>query len=83
VAHLIRRARRLSEQQEPEMAWFGRRVVAELQRLVYWAQAPPTNSEVQTWYARMVYLLGHSHLRRDEAGTLARTLEREMGFLWT
>jgi transposase len=44
---------------------------------------PPTSSEVQTWYARMVHLLAQYGHRRDEAGTLARTLEREMGALWT
>jgi transposase len=83
LAHLIRRARGLSERQEPEMAWFGRRVLAELQRLVHWAQAPPTAGAVQTWDARMVHLLGHYRLRCDAAGTFARTLEREMGALWT
>jgi hypothetical protein len=55
----------------------------ELQRLVHWATAPPTSGEVQTWYARMVHLLAQYGQRRDEAGTLARTLEREMGSLWT
>jgi transposase len=83
LAHLIRRARGLSERQEPELAWFGRRVLAELQRLVHWAQAPPTAGAVQTWYARMIHLLGHYRLRCDAAGTLARTLEREMAHLWT
>jgi transposase len=58
-------------------------VLAELQRLVHWAQAPPTVGAVQTWYARMVHLLGHYRLQRDEAGTFARTLEREMAHLWT
>ena len=82
LAHLIRRARGLSERQEPEGAWFGRRV-AELQRLVHWAQAPPTAGAVQTWYARMIHLLGPYRLRRDAAGTFARTLEREMGALGT
>ena len=48
LAHLIRRARGLAERQEPELAWFGRRVLAELQRLVRWATAPPTSGEVQT-----------------------------------
>jgi hypothetical protein len=48
LAHLIRRARGLSERQEPEIAWFGHRVLAELQRLVHWAQAPPTAGAVQT-----------------------------------
>jgi transposase len=83
LAHLIRRARGLSERPDPEVARFGRRVVAELQRLVQWAQAPPTAGAVQTWYARMIHLVGHYRLRRDEAGTLARTLEREMAHLWT
>ena len=82
LAHLIRRARGLAERNEPELAWFGRRVLAELQRLVHWATAPPTSGEVQTWYARMVHLLGQYHLRRDEAGTFARTMEQEMAHLW-
>jgi transposase len=83
LAHLIRRARGLSERQEPELAWFGGRVLAELQRLVHWATAPPTSGEVQAWYARMVHLLRQYRPRRDEAGTFARTLERELGALWT
>lgn len=57
--------------------------MAELQRLVHWATAPPTAAEVQTWYARMVHLLNQYRERQDEAGKLARTLEREMGALWT
>jgi transposase len=83
LAHLIRRARGLAERRDPELAWFGRRVMTELQRLVHWAQAPPTSGEVQTWYARMVHLIDQYCARRDEAGTLARTLDRELGALWT
>jgi transposase len=83
LAHLIRRARGLAERKEPELAWFGRRVLAELQRLVHWAQAPPTAGAVQAWYARLVHLLNQYRPRKDEAGTLARTLERELGALWT
>ena len=79
LAHLIRRARGLSERKEPELARFGRRVMTELQRIVHWATAPPTRGEVQTWYARTVGLIGQYHLRGDEAGTFARTLDREMG----
>jgi transposase len=82
-AHLIRRARGLSERQDPELAGFGRRVLTELQRLVHWAQAPPTAGAVQTWYARMVQLLNQARTRQDDAGTLARTLERAMASLWT
>jgi transposase len=83
LAHLIRRARGLSEWKEPELAWFGGRTMAELQRLVHWAHAPPTAGEVQTWYARMVHLIDQYRRRQDEAGTFARTLERELGALWT
>jgi transposase len=83
LAHLIRRARGLAERKEPELAWFGGRVLAELQRLVHWATAPPTAGEVQTWYARMVHLLNQQSARSDEAGTFARTLERELGAMWT
>jgi transposase len=83
LAHLIRRARGLSERKEPELAWFGRRVKTEWQRLVSWATAPPTSGEVQTWYARMRHLIARYRQRRDEAGTLARRLEREMGALST
>jgi transposase len=83
LAHLIRRARGLAERRDAELAWLGRRVMTELQRLVHWATAAPTSGEVQTWYARMVHLLAQHGQRRDEAGTLARTLEREMGSLWT
>jgi transposase len=38
---------------------------------------------VQTWYARMVYLIDRYWHRQDEAGTFARTLDRELGALWT
>jgi transposase len=83
VAHLSRRARGLSERKNPELAWFGGRVLAEWQRLVHGATAPPPAGEVQTWSARMVHLLHQYRARQDEAGKLARTLEREMGALWT
>jgi transposase len=83
LAHLIRRARGLAERKDLELAGFGRRVMAELQRLVHWATAPPTAGEVQTWYARMVHLLNQHSAQQNEAGTFARTLERELGALWT
>ncbi len=83
LAHLIRRARGLAERKEPDIAHFGRRVLAELQRLVHWAEAPPTAGAVQTCYARLIHLLDQYRARKDEAGKLARALERELGALWT
>jgi transposase len=35
------------------------------------------------WYARMVHLLGRYRQRSDEAGTFARTLDQELGTMWT
>lgn len=50
------------------------------------AKAPPTDGQWQAWYARFCTLIGRYHTRQDEAGTLARRLQREMvslwGFLW-
>jgi transposase len=83
LAHLIRRARGLSERHDPEIARFGHRSLAELQRLVHWATAPPTSGDVQTWYARMIHLIGQYRHQHDDAGKFARMLDREMGALWT
>ena len=46
LAHLIRRARGLSERKEPELAWCGSRMLTERQRLVHGATAPPTSGAV-------------------------------------
>jgi transposase len=73
----------LAERNEPELAQFGGRVLAEWQRLVHWAHAPPTAGAVQTWYARPGHLLPQHRSRKDEAGTLARTLEWGLRALWT
>ena len=52
-------------------------------RLVHWAQVPPTAGAVHTGDARGVPRLAQHRLRTDEAGTLARTLARAWGALWT
>jgi transposase len=82
LAHLIRRARGLAERQDREVTRFGQRMREELQRMVHWAKAPPTRGEVQAWYARVAYLLARHRERDDEAGKLARMLERERAHLW-
>jgi transposase len=82
LAHIIRKAVALSERADPVVARFGERVVAELQRLIHWANAPPTQGEVTTWFARMCHLIDGHRDRKDEAGKLARNLDREMAHLW-
>jgi transposase len=82
LAHLIRRATGLSQRHDPELAWFGRRTLAELQRLISWAHAPPTKGEASMWYARMVHLIARYRGRKDDGGRFARHLQKLMGDLW-
>ena len=82
LAHLIRRAKGLSERKDPAVARFAERVHSELCRLLNWANAPPTQGDVSTWYARVCHLIDSHRDRKDEAGKLARHLDKEMGNLW-
>jgi transposase len=82
LAHLVRTAEGLAERKDPAIAWFGKRVRSELQRLVHWANAPPTQGEVSAWYARVCHLINLYKGCKDEAGRLARLLEAEMASLW-
>ena len=82
LAHLIRTARGLSEKSNPELAACGRWALKELQRLCHMAKAPPTGGQWQAWYARFCHLIGRYRERLDDAGRLARRLQREMASLW-
>jgi transposase len=82
LAHLIRTARGLSEKRDSELAACGAWALSELQRLCHMAKAPPTGGEWNAWYARFCNLIGQYHERKDEAGRLARRLQREMASLW-
>lgn len=46
------------------------------------AKAPPSGGEWNAWYARFCRLIGRYHERKDDAGRLARRLQREMASLW-
>lgn len=82
LAHLIRRAKALHETKDPEVAALGRRIHRELQRLVHMAHDPPTTGQWNAFYARFVGLLFKARERTDDAGTLARTLLKELDHLW-
>jgi transposase len=66
----------------PEIARFGTWALNELQRLCHMAKAPPTPGEWNAFYARLIRLITLYHDRKDEAGTFARSLSREMESLW-
>jgi transposase len=82
LAHLIRKARELSERKNPEIARFGVWALAELQRLCHMARAQPSLGEWQAFYARFIRLITLNRDHPDEAGTFARRLQREMDSLW-
>lgn len=82
LAHLIRTARGLSEKSLPELAACGKWALSELQRLCHMAKAPPSGGEWNAWYARFCNLIGRYRERQDDAGRLARRLQREMASLW-
>jgi transposase len=82
LAHLIRTARGLAEKSNPDLSACGKWALKELQRLCHMAKAPPTGGEWSAWYARFCHLIGRYHERKDDAGRLARRLQREMASLW-
>ena len=82
LAHLIRTAKGLSKNDDPEIAKFGIWAAKELKLLVHMAHAPPTNGQWCAFYARLCRLIALNRDREDQAGTYARTLEKLLGNLW-
>ncbi len=82
LAHLIRDARALSENKNPELAKFGENALKELQRLCHMAHAPPTVGEWRAFYARFIRMITRHHGKKDEAGKFAARLLREVDSLW-
>lgn len=82
LAHLLRTARGLSEKRDPHLAACGKWALKELQTLCHMAKAPPTGGQWRAWYARFCRLIDRYHERKDDAGRLARRLQREMAALW-
>lgn len=82
LAHLIRTARGLSTKRDSDLAACGRWALGELQRLCHMAKAPPSGGQWRAWYARFCSFIDRYHERKDDAGRLARRLQREMASLW-
>ena len=82
LAHLIRTARGLSKKSDPQLAACGTWALSALQALCHMAKAPPTVGQWGAWYARFCRLITLYHERKDDAGRLARRLQREIASLW-
>jgi len=82
LAHLIRRAKTLTEKKDKALKSFGATLRDELRLLCHWAKAPPDIDEELTYYTRFFKFLVDHRERKDEAGRLARRMLRELDALW-
>ena len=82
LAHLIRKAKALSEAKDKVSQHFGKKILKELQLLCHWAKAPPDEDQWYEFYQRFIDLIFDHHQQKDEAGTLARSLIRQIDSLW-
>lgn len=82
IAHYIRRAKKLSELSDPELAHFGKRLLVELSLLCSWAKEEPTQGQWRAFIARFMHLIRSHENRNDEAGLFARLILAEIDCLW-
>ncbi len=83
LAHLVRRAKGLSEGREPELAKCGAWARDELRWLCKMAKGPPTCGEWNALFARLCRLIALYRNAEGEAGRFVRHLEKEMSSLLT
>lgn len=82
LAHLIRKAQNLSEKKDKVTQRFGENVLKELQLLCHWAKDPPNEKEWREFYQRFIDLIFDHCDVKGGAGTLARSLIKQIDSLW-
>ena len=82
LAHLIRKARGLSERTDESCRRFGEQLKKALQQLCEFAHAPPSQKKWTDFYTRLMLLLLLFEGAADDAGRLAREILREIDTLW-
>jgi transposase len=83
LAHLIRRAKWVSENIEPDISAIGAAIEKELKILCRMAKDPPSIREWNDFYERLMLIFKLNSDCDDEAGKLVRQLMREIDSLWT
>ena len=83
LAHLIRKAKGLSERKKPDIRSFGNIITASLQKLSHFATAPPGSHEWTEFYRHLLFALSLYENDKSDAGRLARQILREIDSLWT
>jgi transposase len=82
LAHLIRKAKALSEAKDKVSQNFGKKILKELQLLCHWAKAPPDQDQWCEFYQRFIDLIFDHQQQKNEAGALARSLIKQIDSLW-
>ena len=59
-----------------------KKVLKELQLLCHWAKAPPDQDQWCEFYQRFIDLIFDHHQQKNEAGSLARSLIKQIDSLW-
>ena len=83
LAHLIRKAKGLSQRNKPDLKRFGNIMTASLQRLSHFAKAPPDQNEWTEFYRHLLFTLSLYENDTNDAGKLSRQILREIDSLWT
>jgi transposase len=82
LAHIIRKAKALAERKDENVNQFGKQVVQDLQLLCHWAKSPPDSEEWRSFYNRFTDLIFQHQEDKNEIGTMARSLIRQLESLW-
>jgi transposase len=82
LAHLIRKAKGLSERADESCRRFGEQLKKALQQLCEFAHAPPGKKKWTDFYTQLMLLLWLFEGAEDDAGQLAREILREIDTLW-
>lgn len=83
LAHFIRDARNLAERKDESLQRFGKNMLELLQQLCHFANEPPDTKTWEGWFSHfmlMILLFGEGD---DDAGKLARKINRQIDSLWT
>ena len=83
LAHLIRAAKKLSEDPDRDIAKWGAWLLKELRCLAQMSKKGPTRGEWQAWVMRMKRLVHSLKDRDDSLGNLVSRLEKHFDSLYT
>lgn len=82
LAHLIRKAKALTERKDESIKSFGQAILKQLQQLCHYAKKPPNEKQWTEFYSRLLLLLMLHEGADDPAGQLARSIGRQVESLW-